>query len=59
MRLSTNLPAARETGDERIVDFAGGRDDACIAPTIKYRRVSSPQESRPAGLENAGAGAVI
>jgi uncharacterized damage-inducible protein DinB len=30
--------------DRRIADFVGGLDDARIARTIKYRRVSSPQQ---------------
>jgi len=38
------LRAARESEDRRIIDFVDGLDDARIAATIKYRRVSSPQE---------------
>jgi uncharacterized damage-inducible protein DinB len=38
------LLAARRAEDQRIVDFVDGLDDARIAATIKYRRVSSPQE---------------
>jgi uncharacterized damage-inducible protein DinB len=38
------LRAAREAEDRRIVDFVDGLDDGRIARTIKYRRVSSPQE---------------
>jgi uncharacterized damage-inducible protein DinB len=38
------LRAAREVEDQRIVDFVDGLDDARIAGTIKYRRVSSPEE---------------
>jgi uncharacterized damage-inducible protein DinB len=38
------LRAARETEDRRIVDFVEGLDEARIAGTIKYRRVSSPEE---------------
>jgi len=37
------LRAAREAEDRRIVDFVDGLDDARIAETIKYRRVSSPE----------------
>ena len=38
------LRAAREAEDRRIVGFVHGLDDARIAGTIKYRRVSSPEE---------------
>jgi len=38
------LRAEREAEDHRIVDFVDSLDDARIASTIKYRRVSSPQE---------------
>jgi uncharacterized damage-inducible protein DinB len=38
------LRTARELEDRRIVDFVGGLDDARIAGTIKYRRVSSPEQ---------------
>jgi uncharacterized damage-inducible protein DinB len=38
------LRAARQAQDRRIVDFVDGLDEARIAATIKYRRVSSPQE---------------
>jgi uncharacterized damage-inducible protein DinB len=38
------LRGAREAEDRRIVDFVDGLDDVRIAATIKYRRVSSPQE---------------
>jgi uncharacterized damage-inducible protein DinB len=38
------LRAAREAQDRRIVDFVEGLDDRRIAGTIKYRRVSSPEE---------------
>src|SRR5271170_6008227 len=38
------LRAAREAEDRRIVDFVERLDDARIAGTIKYRRVSSPVE---------------
>jgi uncharacterized damage-inducible protein DinB len=36
------LRAAREAEDRRIVDFVDGLDDARLAGTIKYRRVSVP-----------------
>src|SRR6202158_815158 len=38
------LRAAREAEDRRIVDFVDGLDDVRIAGTIKYRRVSSPEQ---------------
>jgi uncharacterized damage-inducible protein DinB len=38
------LRAAREAEDRRIVDFVDGLDEARIAATIKYRRVSSPEQ---------------
>src|ERR1700729_898679 len=38
------LRAAREAEDRRIVDYVERLDDARIAGTIKYRRVSSPEE---------------
>jgi uncharacterized damage-inducible protein DinB len=38
------LRVARETEDRRIVDFVERLDDRRIAGTIKYRRVSSPEE---------------
>jgi len=38
------LRAAREAEDRRIVDFVNGLDDARIAGTIKYRRVTSPEQ---------------
>jgi uncharacterized damage-inducible protein DinB len=38
------LRAAREAEDRRIVDFVDGLDDGRIAGTIKYRRVSTPEE---------------
>lgn len=38
------LRAARELEDRRIVDFVDGLDDARIAGTIKYRRVSSSEQ---------------
>jgi uncharacterized damage-inducible protein DinB len=37
------LRAAREDQDRRIVDFVDRLDDARIAGTIRYRRVSSPE----------------
>jgi uncharacterized damage-inducible protein DinB len=40
----TELRAAREAEDARIVDFVERLDDARISGTIKYRRVSSPEE---------------
>ena len=39
-----DLRAARAVEDRRIVDFVDGLDDGRIAGTIKYRRVSSPEE---------------
>jgi uncharacterized damage-inducible protein DinB len=38
------LHAAREAEDRRIVDFVDGLDDVRIAGTIKYRRVTSPEQ---------------
>jgi uncharacterized damage-inducible protein DinB len=38
------LRSARQAEDQRIVDFVDGLDDTRIVSTIKYRRVSSPQE---------------
>ena len=38
------LRAAREAEDRRIVAFVDGLDDGRIGGTIKYRRVSSPEE---------------
>jgi uncharacterized damage-inducible protein DinB len=38
------LRAARETEDRRIVDFVERLDDRRIEGTIKYRRVSSPEQ---------------
>lgn len=38
------LRAAREAEDRRIVDFVEKLDDGRIAGTIRYRRVSSPEE---------------
>ncbi|CAN7697139.1 DinB family protein [Bradyrhizobium sp. LjRoot220] len=37
------LRPAREAEDRRIVDFVDGLDDARIAGTIRYRRVSTPE----------------
>jgi len=39
-----DLRVAREAEDRRIVDFVDGLDDGRIADTIKYRRVSTPEE---------------
>lgn len=38
------LRAAREAEDRRITSFVDGLDEARIEGTIKYRRVSSPEE---------------
>jgi uncharacterized damage-inducible protein DinB len=38
------LRAAREAEDRRIIDFVDGLDDSRIAGSIKYRRVSTPEE---------------
>jgi uncharacterized damage-inducible protein DinB len=38
------LRAAREAEDRRIVDFVDGLDDLRIAGTIKYRRITSPEQ---------------
>jgi uncharacterized damage-inducible protein DinB len=38
------LRAAREAEDRRILSFVEGLDDRRIEGTIKYRRVSSPEE---------------
>jgi uncharacterized damage-inducible protein DinB len=38
------LRAAREAQDLRIVNFVESLDDARIAGTIKYRRLSSPEQ---------------
>ena len=37
------LRAAREAEDRRIVDFVDALDDARIAGSIRYRRVSTPE----------------
>ena len=37
------LRAVREAEDRRIIDFVDHLDDARIAGTIKYRRVSTPE----------------
>ena len=37
------LRPAREAEDRRIVDFVDGLDDARLAGSIRYRRVSSPE----------------
>src|ERR1700675_1416732 len=39
-----DLRTAREAEDRRIIGFVDGLDDGRIAGTIKYRRVSSPEE---------------
>ena len=39
-----DLRAARAAEDRRIVDFVDGLDEGRIAGTIKYHRVSSPEE---------------
>jgi uncharacterized damage-inducible protein DinB len=38
------LRATREAEDRRIVGFVDGLDDQRLAGTIKYRRVSSPEQ---------------
>ncbi len=38
------LRGAREAEDRRIVDFVDRLDDARIAGTIRYRRVSTPEQ---------------
>ncbi|MGB8400240.1 DinB family protein [Bradyrhizobium sp.] len=38
------LRQTREAEDRRIVDFVDGLDDARLAGTIKYRRVSTPEQ---------------
>ena len=38
------LRAAREAEDRRIIGFVEGLDERRIAATIKYRRVSTPEE---------------
>lgn len=38
------LRAAREAEDRRIVDWIGGLDPTALAGSIRYRRVSSPEE---------------
>jgi len=40
----TELRAAREAEDRRIIDFVDRLDDGRIAGTIKYRRVSTPEQ---------------
>jgi uncharacterized damage-inducible protein DinB len=40
----SELRTAREAEDRRIVDFVDGLDDGRINGTIKYRRVSSPEQ---------------
>jgi uncharacterized damage-inducible protein DinB len=41
------LRSAREAEDRRIVRLVDGLDDRRVAGTIKYRRVSSPDEFEP------------
>ena len=38
------LRGAREAEDRRIVDYVDGLSDAQLAGTIRYRRVSTPEE---------------
>jgi uncharacterized damage-inducible protein DinB len=38
------LRAAREAEDRRIIGFVGALDEQRLAGTVKYRRVSSPQQ---------------
>jgi uncharacterized damage-inducible protein DinB len=38
------LRAAREAEDRRIIDFVDRLNDGRIAGTIKYRRVSTPEQ---------------
>jgi uncharacterized damage-inducible protein DinB len=38
------LRAARETEDRRIIAFVDGLTDEQLAGTIKYRRISTPEE---------------
>jgi uncharacterized damage-inducible protein DinB len=38
------LRVARAAEDRRILRFVAGLDDRCLEGTIKYRRVSSPEE---------------
>jgi uncharacterized damage-inducible protein DinB len=38
------LRRAREAEDRRIIDFVDGLDDARIGGTIRYRRVSTPEQ---------------
>ena len=40
------LRSAREAEDRRILDYVDSLDEARIASTITYRRVSSPQHHR-------------
>jgi len=39
-----DLRRAREAEDKRIIDYADGLTDARLAGTIRYRRVSTPEE---------------
>jgi len=38
------LRAAREAEDKRIVDYVESLSDSALAGTIRYRRVSTPEE---------------
>jgi uncharacterized damage-inducible protein DinB len=38
------LRAARQAEDRRIVEYIAGLDDARLAGTVRYRRVSTPEE---------------
>jgi uncharacterized damage-inducible protein DinB len=40
----SELRAAREAEDGRIISYVDGLDDDRVAGTIKYRRVSSPEQ---------------
>ncbi|WP_213739999.1 DinB family protein [Bradyrhizobium sp. dw_411] len=40
----TELRAVREAEDQRIIDFVDRLDDGRIAGTIRYRRVSTPEQ---------------
>ncbi len=39
-----DLRAAREAEDRRVVTYVAGLDEARLAGTIRYRRVSAPEE---------------
>jgi len=55
-RVSTTSAPARAAEDRRIVDFVDGLDDGPHRRTIKYRRVSSPENS---SSNWRGAGALV